>query len=96
MCWIADTSGAQVAEYLIHTEDIRRPLGRRGAIPGEHLVAALDGVSKLPGARVTAKAALAKNRWEATDVAWSAGHGTIRRAPGIEALMAGRDLAASG
>ena len=41
--------GAQLAELVIHHQDIRRPLGAFRDIPAERLQLALDGVMRLPG-----------------------------------------------
>jgi len=41
--------GAQLAELVIHHQDIRRPLGAPRDIPPERLELALDGVVRLPG-----------------------------------------------
>ena len=86
--------GAQLAEFVIHQEDIRRPLDRRRDIPGERLRAALDGVAKLPG--VGAKKRITGRTVRATDVDWSRGNGRIVvEGPAEELLLAlaGRDVA---
>jgi uncharacterized protein (TIGR03083 family) len=41
--------GAQLAEYVIHHEDIRAAVGRPRDIPDERLRVALAGVKQLPG-----------------------------------------------
>ena len=41
--------GSQLAELVVHGEDIRRPLGARRTIPADRLELALEGVLRLPG-----------------------------------------------
>jgi uncharacterized protein (TIGR03083 family) len=95
--WLFDGSnpGAHLAEYVVHHQDIRRPLGLAREIPEDRLVAALDGVTKLPGVRLAAWWKRRGRRWEATDVSWFAGRGPVTRAPGETILMvfAGRSSA---
>ncbi|MGQ0433679.1 MAG: maleylpyruvate isomerase family mycothiol-dependent enzyme [Microthrixaceae bacterium] len=43
--------GAQLAEYVIHHEDVRTAIGRPRDIPQERLSFAVDGVRRLPGVR---------------------------------------------
>lgn len=43
--------GAQLAEYVIHHEDIRTAIGRPRDIPHERLRIALEAVHRLPGMR---------------------------------------------
>ena len=88
--WLFDRTnpGAHLAEYVIHHQDIRRPLGLAREIPPERLVAALNGVTKLPDVRLSAWRRLRRRRWEATDVDWQRGRGSIVRAPGEAILMA--------
>jgi uncharacterized protein (TIGR03083 family) len=89
--WLFDGSNpaAHHAEYVIHHQDIRRPLGLPRHVPADRLVAALDGVTKLPGVRISAWRQLRQRRWEATDVDWRAGRGSdVVRAPGEDILMA--------
>ena len=47
--------GAQLAEYVIHHEDIRRAVGRPRTIPPDRLQVALAGVRRLPGVRARAR-----------------------------------------
>ena len=87
--WLFDGSNANahLAEYVIHHQDIRRPLGLEREIPPDRLVAALDGLTKLPDVRRSAGRRLKERRWEATDVDWSAGSGPTTEAPGETILM---------
>lgn len=87
--WLFDRSnpGGHMAEYVIHQQDIRRPLGLPREIPPDRLVAALNGVTKLPDVRLSAWRRLRRRRWEATDVGWSRGRGAVVRAPGEAILM---------
>jgi len=97
--WLFDGSNpaAHLAEYVIHHQDIRRPLGLPRQIPPDRLIVGLNGVTKLPDVRLSAWRSLRRRRWEATDVDWSRGRGSVIRAPGEEILMtlAGRDVAAN-
>jgi uncharacterized protein (TIGR03083 family) len=87
--WLFDgtNTGAHLAEYVIHHQDIRRPLGLPREIPLDRLVAALDSVLKLPGVRAPAGWKLLRHRWEATDVDWFRGRGPLVRAPAEEILL---------
>lgn len=74
-------------DRLVHHQDIRRPLGRARTIPEERLVAALDATPELGsvfGARKRTKGL----RFEASDVDWSWGEGTVVTGPGEALLMA--------
>jgi uncharacterized protein (TIGR03083 family) len=88
--WLFDGTnpGAHLAEYVIHDQDIRVPLRMPRAVPSQHLAAALDGVTKLPGVRWSAWWRLRQRRWEATDLRWECGHGPTTRASGVAILMA--------
>ena len=94
--WLFDGSNpaAHLAEYVIHHQDIRRPLGLPREIPSQRLVAALEGVTQLPGVRWSAWRRFRKERYEATDVEWSRGQGPTTRQPGETILMAlaGREV----
>jgi uncharacterized protein (TIGR03083 family) len=94
--WLFDGSNAaaHLAEYVIHHQDIRRPLHAPRDIPQERLVAALDGIVKLPGVRRSSSRMLRKRRWEATDVAWASGAGPVTAESGEVILMtlAGREV----
>lgn len=78
--------GSQLAELVIHQQDIRRPLDRARTIPPARLVAALDGVRRVPG--IGAAGRLRQARWCATDVDWCAGRGPTVEAPGETMLLA--------
>ena len=97
--WLFDSSnpGAHLAEYVIHQQDIRRPLGLARQVPARRLEAALRGLTKLPGVRWSAWRQLRSRRWEATDIDWSAGRGNTVGAPGETILMvlAGRSTLAA-
>jgi uncharacterized protein (TIGR03083 family) len=92
--WLFDGTnpGAHLAEYVIHHEDIRRPLGLRGTVPPDRLTAALEGVTQLPGLRVSAWWRLRRTRLEASDINWGRGRGQVQRTTGSAALiwLAGR------
>lgn len=55
--WLFDGSnpGAHYAEYVIHHEDIRRPLGLAREAPTDRVAAAIDGARRLPGVRLQAQ-----------------------------------------
>jgi uncharacterized protein (TIGR03083 family) len=95
--WLFDGSSAEahLAEYVIHHQDIRRSLSLARTVPAERLVAALEGITKLPGVRWTAWQKLRRHRWQATDVPWSRGRGPTISAPAERILMAlaGRPVA---
>ena len=87
--WLFDgtNTGGHLAEYVIHHQDVRRPLHLPREIPSDRLVGALHGVTQLPGVRGPAWRRLMKQRWEATDVAWSRGRGAVVRTSGEAILM---------
>jgi uncharacterized protein (TIGR03083 family) len=88
--WLFDGTnpGAHLAEYVIHDQDIRQPLGMPREVPPDHVVAALKGVTNLPGVRWSAWRQLRRRRWEATDVVWRAGRGSVVSAPAEAILIA--------
>jgi hypothetical protein len=94
--WLFDQSnpGAHLAEYVIHHRDLSRPLGLSHDIPNDRLVAALNGVTQLPGVRLGAWWRLGRHRWQATDVAWGRGRGPVVSATGEAILLtlAGRHV----
>ncbi|HZQ85833.1 MAG TPA: maleylpyruvate isomerase family mycothiol-dependent enzyme [Acidimicrobiales bacterium] len=55
--WLFDGSnpGAHYAEYVIHHEDIRRPLGLAREVPADRVAAAIEGARRLPGVRLHAR-----------------------------------------
>lgn len=87
--WLFDGSnpGAHLAEYVVHRQDICRPLGLEAASSAETITAALRGVTKLPGVRVNALRQLRHRRFEATDLEWSRGRGVVTRLPAAEILI---------
>jgi uncharacterized protein (TIGR03083 family) len=96
--WLFDGTnpGAHLAEYVIHIEDIRQPLGLEPEVAPDRTIAALRGVTQLPGVRGPAWRRLRKARLEATDLDWSRGRGPVVRMPATAILMslAGRARAA--
>ena len=81
----------QLAELVIHQQDVRRPLGIHRTVPDERLLVVLDfaltragGGATLASSRKRAKGL----RLVATDLAWSAGAGPEVRGPGEALYMA--------
>jgi uncharacterized protein (TIGR03083 family) len=87
--WLFDGSnpGAHLAEYVIHDQDIRVPLGLERQVPPDRLVAALEGVGNLPSVRLGVWIRKAGRRWTANDVDWSAGRGTSTSESGQAILL---------
>jgi uncharacterized protein (TIGR03083 family) len=87
--WLFDGSnpGGHLAEYLIHDQDIRIPLGLERDFPPDRLVAALEGVGNLPGVRLGVWRRKVSRRWTATDVDWSAGRGAPTSDTGLAILL---------
>jgi uncharacterized protein (TIGR03083 family) len=87
--WLFDGSnpGAHLAEYVIHDQDIRVPLGLERQVPADRLVAALEGVGNLPSVRLGVWIRKARRRWTANDVDWSAGRGTSTSESGQAILL---------
>jgi uncharacterized protein (TIGR03083 family) len=98
--WLFDGTnpGAHLAEYVLHEQDIRRPLALSRSVVQERLVPALDGLAQLPGLRLRMRRELRRARYVATDIDWAKGRGDITAAPGEEILMtlAGRPHARLG
>jgi uncharacterized protein (TIGR03083 family) len=76
-----------LGEIVVHTQDIRRPLGKPGDTAPESVVACLEMYA---GANfpVGTKKRIADLRLVATDVDWSHGSGPEVRGPGLALLMA--------
>jgi uncharacterized protein (TIGR03083 family) len=75
-----------LVDFLVHGQDIARPLGRTRAMPAEPLVAALEHVraSRFYGARARFRG----TRLVATDLGWTAGDGPAElRGPGADLLL---------
>jgi uncharacterized protein (TIGR03083 family) len=87
--WLFDGTNpaAHLAEYVIHHQDIRRPLGLPRAVPSDRLTTALEGITRLPGVRMSAWLRLGRTRVEVSDAAWARGHGPVRRMTSEAALM---------
>jgi len=83
---------AHLAEYVIHHYDLARPLGLRCEVPSERMIAALDGVTHLPGVRLRARWLLFRRHWHATDLDWTRGRGprVDAHADAILMTLAGR------
>jgi uncharacterized protein (TIGR03083 family) len=87
--WLFDGTnpGAHLAEYVIHHQDIRVPLGLAGHPEPDRLRGALEGVRQLPGVRVHAWRRLRRETLEATDIDWRRGRGPVHRMSGEAILM---------
>jgi uncharacterized protein (TIGR03083 family) len=80
-------------DVFVHTQDVRRPLGRPSTIPEDRLRAVADDLRA--NAPMGARKRIAGLRLEATDINWSTGTGAEVTGP-AEALimaMAGRPAA---
>lgn len=67
----------QLAELVVHQQDVRRPLGAKRTIPGEPIELLLDAALTRVG---SASVAFSRHRGRglrltATDIAWSTGNG---------------------
>ena len=82
--WLHPQPLFALSEWIIHGQDIRRPLGLRATFDAEHLIAIVETAMKWyawdSGKRKTAF------RLEATDAEWSVGTGPIYRGP-LEAIV---------
>jgi uncharacterized protein (TIGR03083 family) len=85
---------AGFTDHLVHTQDIRRPLGALRDIPEERLIAALDTLSSPMGGAMPAKKRLKGLKVTATDVGWTRGDGPELRGPAEAIILAslGRDV----
>jgi uncharacterized protein (TIGR03083 family) len=76
-----------LGEVVVHTEDIRRPLGLTRTVAPEALAACLAMYVKAGfpvGSKVRAKGL----RFEATDADWAGGDGPVVSGPAISLMMA--------
>ncbi len=80
-----------LGEIVVHSEDIRRPLGITAEVPDEAVTACLELYSRT-GFPIGSKKRIAGLKITATDVDWSHGAGPEIRGPGRSLLvaMAGR------
>ena len=85
---VREPSLVQLAELMIHQQDVRRPLGITREIPAARLVTCLDFCLSRKGsvAVSNARRRIAGLRLWATDVAWMSGAGDEVAGP-AEALM---------
>lgn len=74
-----------LADVLVHTQDLLRPLGREHEMPREAAAAATERSLRLGWAFGTRH--LGALRWEATDLDWSRGDGPVLRGPIQELLL---------
>lgn len=89
-----DSKYIALGEVMVHSEDIRRALGRPGEHPAEHVIALADFYQGT-GPPLRGKKRVAGLRLEATDVDWSTGSGPLVRGPAMALIlaMAGRPAA---
>jgi uncharacterized protein (TIGR03083 family) len=85
---------APLTDLVVHSSDIRRPLGQSVPVPKERASAVLDFLAGAPQGFVNKKR-LAGLRFEATDIDWSHGDGPLVRGPAEALIMAvtGRTVA---
>jgi uncharacterized protein (TIGR03083 family) len=76
-----------LCDVIIHSQDIRRPLGRTRSFPAESLVAALESSAGI-GPIMGNKKRIAGLKLVASDVDWSHGEGPEVRGTGEALLMA--------
>lgn len=78
--------GISISEWVVHGQDIRRPLGIPPPFSTERLVTVADTLtSRLP--YPLGRARRSPRRYEATDADWSWGTGELVRAPLEEIVM---------
>ena len=81
----------QLAELVIHQQDVRRPLGAYRSIPGDRLAVVLDfGISPngLTWTMAFSRRRAKGLRLVASDIEWAVGEGPEVRGPGEALLMA--------
>jgi len=86
-------AGISISEWVIHGQDIRRPLGIPHPISADRLITVADTLTaRLP--YPLGRARRSPRRYEATDADWSWGTGEVVRAPLEEIVMrlAGRHV----
>lgn len=87
-----------LTEFVVHAQDIRRPLGVNDSPDVQHLTTAADVFAgrfrRSPLSRVF-QPRLPEVRYEATDADWSHGSGPVTRGPleAIVMVLAGRPVA---
>jgi uncharacterized protein (TIGR03083 family) len=81
------TVATMLGEIVVHSEDIRRPLGLTGNVPPEAIAACL-GLYVRANFPVGTKKRIAGLRLSASDLDWSHGSGPQVRGPGLSLLMA--------
>jgi uncharacterized protein (TIGR03083 family) len=74
-------------EAVIHTQDIRRPLGRTREIPGERVVGVLECIIDPPALAGVPKRSN-ELRLEAEDIGWAWGDGEVVSGTGEAIMMA--------
>jgi uncharacterized protein (TIGR03083 family) len=86
----AGSLGVQLAELMIHQQDVRRPLGVHRDIPADRIVTVLDSCLSRAGSIGIANARKRARglRLVATDVDWSWGAGQGVRGPAEAILLA--------
>ena len=76
---------APLTDIIVHSSDIRRPLGEQPEVPARRAELVLDFLAKAPRG-LGLKKRLAGLRFEASDLEWSHGEGKLVRGP-AEALI---------
>lgn len=75
-----------LADLLVHSQDIRRPLGLSSRFPRERITTVLQFLTERKAIGFVAKGVVSGLAWQATDLTWAHGSGPAVRGPG-EALM---------
>lgn len=81
------TVATMLGEIVVHTEDIRRPLGLTGKVPADAVAVCLTMYTRA-NFPVGTKNRIAGLRLSASDLDWSTGSGPEVRGPGLSLLMA--------
>jgi uncharacterized protein (TIGR03083 family) len=74
-------------DYVVHQQDVRRPLSLARSVPTDSLIAALDRVSTMGNPVLPGKKRAAGLHLRASDVGWEHGDGDEVSGPGEALLM---------
>jgi uncharacterized protein (TIGR03083 family) len=84
-------------DFVVHQQDVRRPLGIRRSVPALHLRVALVRLTEVKSSILPGKTRSAGLHFRASDIGWDHGEGADVEGPGEAILMtlAGRAIALS-